>query len=292
MARRLVEKRWVYVLVPTRDVMLAMAIVDAGYLSSGSCAILDRGSGKLLFDSSPVLPPLCARVGDLPGDGLHARLVGPRIKARIERSAGRILIEARWMSAAVDVVLDARTAPPPLSVCSHIDTGRFNFTQKLVAVPAEGEIRAGNARFTVHGDLAGMDFTHGFLARETKWRWAFGSGKAGAHTIGFNLSEGFLPGSPESAVWIDGPPCATGPVRFEGDFSDRDAPWRIRGDDGGLDLVFTPEGRRAQNIDLKLVASRYVQPFGTFRGHVTAASGERIEIEGLPGVTEEHAARW
>jgi hypothetical protein len=291
-ARRLTEKRWVYVLVPTREVMLAMALVDAGYLSSGFCAVLDRGSGKLLFDSSPVLPPLCASIGEVPGDGLSARLVGPRIKARIERSGGRILVEARWMSAAVDVVLDARAAPPPLSVCSRIGTGRFNFTQKLVCVPAEGEIRAGNARFTVHGDLAGMDFTHGFPARETKWRWAFGSGKAGARTIGFNLSEGFLPGSPESAAWVDGPPCATGPVRFEGDFSDRDAPWRIRGEDGGLDLVFTPEGRRAQDIDLKLVASRYLQPFGTFRGHLTAASGERIAIEAIPGVTEEHVARW
>jgi hypothetical protein len=66
----------------------------------------------------------------------------------------------------------------------------------------------------------------------------------------------------------------------------------MRSEDGGLDFVFTPEGRRAQNIDLKVVASRYVQPFGTFRGHVTAASGERIVIEALPGVTEEHAARW
>src|SRR5205814_2703653 len=122
------------------------------------------------------------------------------------------------------------------------------------AVPAEGEIRAGNARFTVQGEFAGMDFTHGFLARDTKWRWAFGSGKAGKRSVGFNLSEGFLPGSPESAVWVDGPPCATGPVHFEGDFSDRDAPWRIQSRDGALDLVFTPEGRRAQNIELKLVA--------------------------------------
>src|SRR5207237_3538171 len=119
-------------------------------------------------------------------DGLSARLAGPRIKARIERSGGRILVEARWMSAAVDVVLDARKAPPPLSVCSRIDTGRFNFTQKLTAVPAEGELRAGNARFAVQGDLAGMDFTHGFPARETKWRWAFARGGYARATGRFN----------------------------------------------------------------------------------------------------------
>ena len=221
---------------------------------------------------------------------MNARLTAPRIHARIERSGGRILVEARWMTAAVDLVLDAGAAPPALSVCSRIDAGRFNFTQKLAAIPAEGEIRAGNARFGVHDALSGIDFTHGFPARETKWRWAFGSGKAGARTIAFNLSEGFLPGSPESAAWIDGPPCATGPVHFEGDFSDPAATWRIHGQT--LDLVFTPEGRRAQNIDLGIVASRYVQPFGTFRGHLTGVSGERIEIDGVPGVTEEHEARW
>jgi len=291
-ARRLVEKRWVYLLVPAREAMLALAIVDAGYLSSGFCAVLDRGSGKLLFDSSPVLPPLCASIGDAPGDGLKARLLGPRIEARIERRGGRIEVEARWMTAGADLVLDAGAAPPPLSVCSRIDMRHFNFTQKLVAVPAEGEIRAGNIRFEVRGDLCGLDFTHGFPARETKWHWAFASGKAGPHLVGFNLSEGFLPGSPENAVWVDGPPCAAAPVRFEGDFPDPDATWRIRGEDGALDLVFTPEGRRAKNIDLGVVASRYVQPFGTFQGHVSAASGERIEIHDLPGVTEEHSARW
>jgi len=292
LARRLTEKRWVYLLVPTPEVMLALAIVDAGYLSSGFCSILDRGSGKLLVDANAVLPPLCASIADAPSDGLRARLVGPRISARIERSGGRIVVSARFLAASVDVVLDARSAPPPLSVCARIDPGRFNFTQKLVAVPADGEIRAGNSRFPVQSALAGMDFTHGFLARETKWRWAFGSGNASGHTVAFNLSQGFPPGSPESAVWVDGPPCAAGPIRFEGDLSARGAQWRMRSEDGGVDLVFTPEGQRAQTIDLKVVSSRYVQPFGTFRGHVTAASGKRIEVDGIPGVTEEHAARW
>jgi hypothetical protein len=38
--------------------------------------------------------------------------------------------------------------------------------------------------------------------------------------------------------------------------------------------------------------SKYVQPFGTFSGHLTAADGERVAIDGLAGVAEDHAARW
>ena len=67
----------------------------------------------------------------------------------------------------------------------------------------------------------------------------------------------------------------------------RDSPWRIRSEDGRVDLTFTPEGYRAQTIDLKVISSRYLQPFGTFSGQI-----DGVAIEGLPGVTEDHAARW
>src|SRR5437660_746870 len=44
--RRLVEKKWQVVCVSTPDVMLTLAIVDAGYLASGICAVFDRGGRK------------------------------------------------------------------------------------------------------------------------------------------------------------------------------------------------------------------------------------------------------
>lgn len=290
--RKLVEKKWQYVHVATADMMLSFAIIDTGYLASGICAVFDRGARRLLVDENPVLPPVCVSVNDEPNDGLSARLSGPGVKARIERSAGRILVSAKWGRAAVELSLDARRAPPALSAISPVGApGLFDFTQKLVGVPAEGEVRAGNATFAVQGELAGLDYTHGYLARETAWRWAFASGKIGARPIALNLSEGFLTGS-ENVAWIDGQPVAVGPVRFTFESQSPLAPWRIRSDDGALDLVFQPEGVRSQDIDLLLVMSRYTQPFGTFSGHLTAASGERVELDGLAGVAEDHAARW
>jgi len=277
--RRLVEKRWQALFVATREVMLSFAIVDAGYLSSGILSVFDRGARRLLIDSHPVLPPLLAWISDEPNDGLRALLTGPRLSARIERSGGRVLATARWGNAAVDLSLDARRAPPPLSAVSDFGGGRFNFTQKLAAIPTEGEIVVGNARFTLRGELAGLDFTHGHPPRDTAWRWAFASSRHRGRAIAFNLSEGFMrSGGGENALWVDGAPCSVGPVRFAFEPSAPLAPWRI--------------GFRAQNIDLKLVASRYVQPFGVFYGHVTTADGERLELESLPGVTEDHAARW
>jgi hypothetical protein len=61
----------------------------------------------------------------------------------------------------------------------------------------------------------------------------------------------------------------------------------VRSENGSVDLTFQPEGHRAQKVDLKLISSRYVQPFGTFSGSL-----QGIAVEGLPGVAEDHAALW
>jgi hypothetical protein len=64
----------------------------------------------------------------------------------------------------------------------------------------------------------------------------------------------------------------------------------VRG--GGLELEFTPEGARSQDTNVAgLLTSRYVQPFGRFRGRLTTAAGERLRVE-LDGVTEDHTAVW
>jgi hypothetical protein len=286
--RRLMEKKWQYVFVATPEMMLALAVIDAGYLSAGICAVFDRGGRRLLVDENPVLPPLCAQVGDAPGEKLTARLFGPRIEARVERTSKGISVKAKWVHAQVDLMLDVGRAPAPISAVAEVGVpGRFDFTQKTVLVPAEGEVRSANVRFPVRGQLAGLDYTHGLLARDTAWRWAFACGRSGARQVGFNFSEGFLHGEGENAVWLDGEPRAAGPVSFTFDPASPMGPWRVRSEDRRVDLAFQPEGYRAQKVDLKLIVSKYLQPFGTFSGVL-----DGVQIDGLPGVTEDHAARW
>jgi len=286
--RRLIEKRWQYVFLATPEMMLALAIIDCGYLSSGICAVFDRGSGRLLVDDNPVLPPICAQVAEQPSGGMSARLLGPRIRARMQRAGSRMSIQATWAHADVDLLLETDRAPPPITAIAPAGAaGRFDLTQKTVLVPAEGEVRAGNIHFPVHGAFAGLDYTHGLLARETAWRWAFGCGRAGAGLVAFNFSDGFLQGDGENVVWIDGEPRAVGPIAFSFEAQAPLAAWRVQTADGRVDLTFRPEGFRAQTIDLKLIASRYLQPFGTFSGKV-----DGVAIEGVPGVTEDHSARW
>jgi hypothetical protein len=281
------EKKWQYVFVATPEMMLALAVIDCGYLSTGMCAVFDRGSRRLLVNENPVLPPLCAQVGAVPAE-MSARLFGPRIEVRVGRAPKGVSVKAKWVHAQVDLMLDVARAPPPISAVAAVGVpGRFDFTQKTVLVPVEGEVRSANVRFPVQGQLAGLDYTHGLLARDTAWRWAFGCGRSGSRQVGFNLSEGFLQGEGENAVWLDGEPRAVGPVSFTFDPASPMGPWRVRSQDGRVDLAFQPEGYRAQAVDLKLIRIRYLQPFGTFAGRL-----DGVQIDGLPGVTEDHAARW
>jgi len=281
--RRLIEKTWQYAMLATPEMMFAIAIIDTGYLASGICAVFDRGSRRLLTNENPVLPSICAQVD--PG---KARLIGPGIDARIERKDAQILIKASWGPTDVELALDASRSPAPMTAVAPVGPpGRFDLTQKTVLLPAEGEIRAGNIRFPVQGQLAGLDYTHGYLARETSWRWAFANGRAGSEPIAFNFSEGFLEGAGENVVWLDGEPRPAGKVGFTFDGSTPMSAWHIRSEDGRVDLAFQPEGYRSQTIDLKLILSSYVQPFGTFSGRIHG-----VQLDRLAGVAEDHTARW
>jgi hypothetical protein len=277
--RRFIEKTWQYATLATREMMFAIAVIDTGYLASGICAVFDRGSRRLLANENPVLPSVCASV-----ERDKARLIGPGIDARIERGEKQVAIKASWAHVDVDLALDASQSPPPMTAVAPVGPpGRFDLTQKDVLMPARGEIRAGNIRFDVDGDLGGLDYTHGYLARETSWRWAFANGRG----IAFNFSEGFLGGEGENVVWIDGEPRPAGKIGFTFDGSAPMAQWRIRSEDGRVDLAFQPEGYRSQTIDLKLILSSYLQPFGTYAGTIHG-----VKIDALAGVAEDHTARW
>ena len=60
---------------------------------------------------------------------------------------------------------------------------------------------------------------------------------------------------------------------------------------GRVDLEFVPEGERREDKNLLVAVSRYVQPIGAFRGRVQV--GDRtVAVVDVPGVTEDHEARW
>ncbi|MGZ6695158.1 MAG: DUF2804 family protein [Solirubrobacteraceae bacterium] len=176
----------------------------------------------------------------------------------------------------VEVDRDLRPAGEAIEVASP--HGRSFIWTCKTPVRAQGTVRLGGREIAV--DAPGLiDDSAGYHARRTAWEWSAGAGTgAGGERVMWNLVAGVhdAPGASERTVWVDGVAREVGPVAFSPAL------------DAVAGLAFAEEARRARREELLVVASDYVQPFGTFRGALPGGPELR---EGY-GVMERHRARW
>jgi hypothetical protein len=289
-ARRLAShKRWQFASAATDRAVLAMAIADLGWAASAFVYLFDRPSRRLVADLSWTGLPGAAGVSETPGRPGPSRFHGRGVDLLVERPSDAPLwtIGVDTPTLRARCMLDGRGAPPTLCAIAHPPNARGNCTHKTVGLAATGEAEVAGERYSLDGGVGVLDHTSGLLARDTAWRWAI----AARRGFGFNLVEGFN-GAVENAVWIDDRIVPVGAARFEFDAKAPLEPWYARSDDGVIDLVFTPEGKRGENKDFVVAMSRYVQPIGTFRGVVRPSGAAPIEIRDLVGFTEDHVTRW
>lgn len=289
-------KRWQYVMLTSREVVLAFAMVDLSYASNAFCFAVDRGQRRLVFDRS-FLDPLgrAARVGERPGVGASSDFSAGPARFHFERVGGKYLGTARIdPSFSLDFTLDTQAAAPPVSLVVPVQGGILNCTQKWSGLPVQGSLVIGDRRYDLDGGYGGLDFTTGLLARETVWRWAFGAGvTTDGQPVGFNLGEGVnsaIPG--ENAIWLGQTPAYLPDVVFTFDRGQPLAPWRIKSDDGSVDLTFTGHGMHREARNLIVAKSRFAQVAGEFSGRLRAADGRSVAVVGLPGVVEDQFVRW
>lgn len=288
--RKLHHKRWHYVGLGNAQLFIGVAIVDLGWACSAFAYLFDRRRRTLLADwSQDGLPALQAGVGDAPLTGADAWFRGPGARLSLRHDSGDLLrlhVATRGLRIEAELAL-AGMAPPLLAV-GPVEGGLAHATQKTSALPVRGWAEAEGRRFGLDGSWAAVDASNGLLARDTAWRWA----SAHRGDVGFNLQQGYF-GSHENVLWLDGQPTAVGAARFEFDAARPLDPWRVRTDDGRVDLVFTPEGARKADKDFGFAASHYVQPVGTFAGTLRAGPGTAPRrVADLAGVTEDHRSRW
>ena len=130
-----------------------------------------------------------------------------------------------------------------------------------------------------------VDDSAGYHARRTDWRWCAGVGEAPDGTpLTFNIVAGVHDADvgSERTAWVGGAARELPPATFAEDLS------AVTFGGDAATLRFHEEARRARADDFKLIASDYVQPFGTFSG---ALPGGIVITRGW-GVMERHAVRW
>lgn len=193
----------------------------------------------------------------------------------------------------IDLNIEADIHPLRL-VCPAGYSG-WVFTRKSAGLPISGDIRwQGQNRRCGPLSRAAVDWSCGFMRRETAWNWASLSGMlADGRAVGLNLAAGVNEaGMTENALWLDGRCIKLGQARFVFDRYDESAPWRVSTEDGRVDLKFTPSGVRRERLNALLIASNFRQYIGTFSGEVRDETGNSVPVNGLRGLMEDHFARW
>lgn len=295
------QKRWIYFAVFSEQLMAGGCVVDLTYLLSGFAFAFFR-EDQTLVDHHRMGPRLLQVVPDTPTVGT-ARFTRPGgvggelvelVSDASTHGAGRRWLRARLGQGdqRLELELELRDDSQqvtPLSAVTELPGGRLDFTHKVVGLPATGRVTAGGRTVELRDALAAVDYTHALPEHHTDWRWACGAGHADSgEVLGLNLVHGWNARQvQENAAWLGGELILLGPARI--DIGDH---WELsaEGQDARLQARFFPEGERRQDVNLKLIASRYVQPFGRFEGTLERG-GSTTRFEAL-GVTEDHEARW
>jgi hypothetical protein len=286
------QKAWVWAMAVSDEVLAAVAIVEAGWFAGGFAWGLDRRTGEVLFEASAAgLPGVTARVASSAGG--TARLTARGLGAEVAPAGeGSVSLRARGADFSVDALLSSADAPAPFTLVAPIRGGAVRTTTKSAGLAASGTVEARGRRLSLAGGAGGFDFTAGILARQTAWRWAFATGRLAGAPFGFNLCAGFgvaADASGENAGFL-GAPYRLPPVVFQA--GGATGPWRVTGAGGAVSLTFRPQGAHAEARNLGLVSTRFVQVAGTFEGRIPGPDGAPVSFSELPGVVEDHWARW
>lgn len=295
LARHFAFNQFQFVALSSPELIVGLAIVDLKWLSNAFVYAYSPRSGA--FEQHSFLQPLAR--------GTH---IAPRPnggQARFSKAGNRLVIDAtdghrrvfvRLASGlSIDAVIDEGQGYTPVALCTRAGYQGWVYTQKITARPVSGTVSWQGAvhDLAAQRSLASVDWTAGYMRRETFWNWgSLSAYLPDGRRLGFNLVAGVNDtGYTENALWLDDRLIKLSTVAFEFDRSSSEASWRMQSQDGVLDLVFTPAGRRRERRNAGLIASNFSQFFGRYTGRITLP-GETLDIAGLWGLAEDHYARW
>ncbi|KPH93694.1 hypothetical protein AMS58_15825 [Pseudoalteromonas porphyrae] len=185
-----------------------------------------------------------------------------------------------------------------LAVCVRAGFTGFHFTQKSAALPCDGTVKWRGRLFDLqtHNSLASVDWSAGYMRRETFWNWgSLACILTDGRRLGLNLSAGVIEtGFTENALWLDGTLYKIDMVDFQFERygnAKATSKWRLRSNDGIINLTFEPAGKRQDKTNLLIIASNFTQHFGRYYGEIILPD-EVITLNGEWGFTEDHYAKW
>ncbi len=296
--RRLRLKDWQHYAVIHPDFYFGTVIFDAGITAKTFFFAYDRRTGKL-HEQRRMLPPGAAKVAESLFDGRSsAKLPGYKLEYENHIDKGRHEIRADIAASKGIPALSGRfraledlSKVQPLIVSLPLGASSAMYSHKVVC-PAEGELKVGgeSVRLDPARDIALIDVHKAYYPRRFWWKWAnFAAFDSKGRVIGANLTDNLIEDQRswnECAIWHGPEISLLGPIKFEFDEADTKKPWRISDHDGRVELDFTPQGLKVEDLNLGVFKTHYRQPLGLFNGFLVDDSGEKHPVKDVFGVAE------
>lgn len=281
--RRKARKTWIFGGAYSKELMVGLAIADVGYIGNAFAYFFIPGED--LYKEQKVIQPFA--FGNRFDPGLHDKWSLRNFKIDSQGSNIRLSCTGTFQ---LEIVMEQNDNGLSF-MCPTVDRP-FNFTYKNLSLPTSVKVGYQGKQYQMEGRIGGIDFSKGYPPRNTFWNWALISGRTSdGRTVGMNLFRGHN-GKYENAAWLDGERILLPNTVFEYDESlplDGQK-WKLRNEDGSIDVVFTPMRARSEKINLKWISHDFTQPFGHFKGMIRHG-GETIPFEGY-GPVEAHESLW
>ncbi len=290
LSRHFASKQFQFVSVCGPDWLLAVAIADIRYASSGFAYFFQRG--KPTIETGILLPlQMGCQMSESPVKGT-ASLRRGSLSWQITPSAGTWQLGLNTPEIQAELSLH-KAEQLPLALCAPTAYQGLTYTEKNNALTVTGQLTVANQAIELKQALGNYDYSAGFMRRETSWRWASLNTWLAGEKLGFNLAAGVNEtGLTENALWFQGQRQHLSAAQFQFDRLDSNSLWQINTICGEVSLQFTPLFCRQERVQALILASNFRQYVGHFSGELSLLDGRRLTLDNHLGLVEDHYAKW
>lgn len=302
--KKLRLKEWQHYGIITPSHYFGMVIFDAKFMGVSFFYAYDRNENKR-FEHSTQLPGSAARVAaQVYEDGCEFKKSGYnlRFENRLKDGFHRIIIDIAGKRNLPAVKGDIKffedlNSIEPLVQVSPVTSFRPFYTHK-VAAPAEGVIKLGAQEIVIDRkeSIALLDEQKTYYPYVSFWKWATAAGyNEYGELLAFNLCQNMITDDEdfnENCMWVDGKIFCLKAARFQFEEHNVLHPWKVRTEDGYMDLLFSPSGERSEKISIGVIGSDFHQPFGMYNGRFKDETNRIYPINNFFGLAEHHVTRY
>lgn len=289
-------KRWQAVQVVSEALFLHVALFDARLLSMLQVRAYDRVRGLHQLHERILRPGAFTVATGL--DDTHSAHRDQRsalcFENRSDAGALRVTLEvaADGTSGPMEGALTVDLRPATHQVaCMPLVNGGAMYAHKGL-FPVTGSFRFGSRHIILQRTdaLALIDQQLGSYPYVMEWDWATAAARgASGAALGFNLTRNQC-AQPErygeNCAWLGERVAALPSVSFARERREGRAAWRIRDEEGRVDLTFQPRVEHAVRVNAVVVECRYQGPLGTFSGHLKPDGMQALRVDGWFGMGE------